>query len=453
LDPTKGGPIEGLRQTARLHALAGHETDVVTIDPPEADFLNAEGFRAHGLGPGKYGWAFSKALRPWLIEHIHRFDAIILHGLWLYPSIATARVVAMRRSMDRDARRQESAVARGEGRRAQRGELPADQSPLLTPKKTSPRFLVFPHGMLDPWFQSWRRRPFKTARNYLYWKLVERQVIETSDAVLFTSEEERQLARTTFRPYRPNKEIVVPYGTSAPPDESTAMREAFGTTCPTLGPSKPYLLFLSRVHEKKGVDLLIQAYQQCVQHAEGDELNAVPDLVIAGPGLESPYGQKLLSLCQKLGFSYSIPDKSIPPSDLRPPTSKPAVYFCGMLQGDAKWGAYYGCEAFILPSHQENFGIVVAEALACAKPVMISDQINIWREVDAAGAGFIAEDTISGTTLLLNRWLNTPEEERARMSTAGHELFHRCFNVEKSARAILGLARKNTACSCRPRGR
>src|SRR5262249_60464072 len=56
----------------------------------------------------------------------------------------------------------------------------------------------------------------------------------------------------------------------------------------------------------------------------------------------------------------------------------------GMLQGDAKWGAFYCSEAFMLPSHQENFGISVAEAIGCGLPVLISDKVNIWREVQGA---------------------------------------------------------------------
>ena len=61
-----------------------------------------------------------------------------------------------------------------------------------------------------------------------------------------------------------------------------------------------------------------------------------------------------------------------------------------MLTGDLKWGALHAAEAFILPSHQENFGIAVVEALACGKPVLISDKVNIWREIEADGACLVA---------------------------------------------------------------
>ncbi|HIF58095.1 MAG TPA: glycosyltransferase [Rhodospirillales bacterium] len=57
-----------------------------------------------------------------------------------------------------------------------------------------------------------------------------------------------------------------------------------------------------------------------------------------------------------------------------------------MLQGDVKWGAYYAAETFILPSHQDNFGIVVAEALSTATPVLITNKVNIWREIKTGKA-------------------------------------------------------------------
>ena len=75
-----------------------------------------------------------------------------------------------------------------------------------------------------------------------------------------------------------------------------------------------------------------------------------------------------------------------------------------MLTGHAKWGAFYGAEAFILPSHQENFGIAVVEALACGKPVLISKQVNIWHEIIEGGGGLVEEDTTAGTLRLLESW-------------------------------------------------
>ena len=92
-----------------------------------------------------------------------------------------------------------------------------------------------------------------------------------------------------------------------------------------------------------------------------------------------------------------------------------AVTWTGMLHGDLKWGAFRSAEAFILPSHQENFGVAVAEALACGLPVLISDKVNIYREIAADGAGLVEADDLAGTRRLLERWLGLRDEERQAM--------------------------------------
>jgi glycosyltransferase involved in cell wall biosynthesis len=112
---------------------------------------------------------------------------------------------------------------------------------------------------------------------------------------------------------------------------------------------------------------------------------------------------------------------------------KGVISFPGMLSGDSKWGAFYNCEAFVLPSHQENFGIAVVEALACGKPVLISNQVNIWREIENAGAGFVEDDTIEGTEKLLNRWSTLSEDEKRSMGRKARALYLSNFAVKTAA--------------------
>jgi glycosyltransferase involved in cell wall biosynthesis len=110
-----------------------------------------------------------------------------------------------------------------------------------------------------------------------------------------------------------------------------------------------------------------------------------------------------------------------------------------MLQGDRKWGAYHAAEVFMLPSHQENFGIVVAEALACSVPVLISDKVNIWREIETDRCGLVGPDTVAGTVDLLTRWLALPGEERLQMGRNARDSFARRFEVHEAARSLLGV--------------
>jgi glycosyltransferase involved in cell wall biosynthesis len=171
------------------------------------------------------------------------------------------------------------------------------------------------------------------------------------------------LARITFKGYNPKKEINVGYGIQRPPAETKEMKMAFEQSCPAIK-DKKYWLFLSRINPKKGIDVLIKAYNELV--LEGHDL---PELVIAGP-TESSYPQKMIALAK----------------------ANTHIHFSGMLSGDSKWGAFYNCEAYLLPSHQENFGIAIVEAMACKKPVLISKNINIWREIEQGNGGWILNE-------------------------------------------------------------
>jgi glycosyltransferase involved in cell wall biosynthesis len=115
------------------------------------------------------------------------------------------------------------------------------------------------------------------------------------------------------------------------------------------------------------------------------------------------------------------------------------VFWPGMVTGDAKWGAFYGSEAFILPSHQENFGIAVAEALACGKPVLLADKVNIAEEIAEDGAGLMELDTPDGTLKLLKGWIGMTVAERQRMAELAYQCFHRRYDMRENAKAIIRL--------------
>ena len=117
------------------------------------------------------------------------------------------------------------------------------------------------------------------------------------------------------------------------------------------------------------------------------------------------------------------------------------ITWTGMLSGDLKWGAFRSAEAFVLPSHQENFGIAVVEALACGTPVLISNRINIWREIIADGAGVAEDDTAEGILRLLKAWLARTPGERKKMSECARLCFNTRFRSEEAAANLLRVLR------------
>jgi glycosyltransferase involved in cell wall biosynthesis len=97
------------------------------------------------------------------------------------------------------------------------------------------------------------------------------------------------------------------------------------------------------------------------------------------------------------------------------------VFWTGMLSGDLKWGAIHAAEAFVLPSRSEGFPVAALEAMACGVPVLISDQVRIWPQVQDSGGGFVARADLSGVTELLERWLQLPPDARERMKCRARE--------------------------------
>jgi glycosyltransferase involved in cell wall biosynthesis len=186
----------------------------------------------------------------------------------------------------------------------------------------------------------------------------------------------------------------------------------FEAACPAVR-GKSFILFLGRLHEKKGCDLLIEAFAQSA--------SSYPEthLVMAGPG-DRGYQAMLGSLAARSGVGAR-------------------VHFPGMLQGDAKWGAFYAAEVFSLPSHQENFGVAVAEALACGTPVLISNKVNIWREIADEEAGFVDEDTVDGASRLLRQWRETPPDRRLAMAAKCRSTFERRFDIARLPQVIANL--------------
>jgi glycosyltransferase involved in cell wall biosynthesis len=296
-----------------------------------------------------------------------------------------------------------------------------------------PKLFVMPHGMLDPYFQRAPGRKLKALRNNVYWKLIENKVVNEADGIFFTCEEECKLAKEPFRPYYPKCEKVVGLGIEQPPAFTSSMATAFYDKCSALG-DNPFILFLSRIHEKKGVDILLKAYENFISKQIKPEVlgsnnedknnlsvgyNSLPKLVIAGPGIETSYGQELQQFVRN---SEHLQNN---------------VFFPGMLTGEAKWGAFYNSQAFILPSHQENFGIAVVEAMACGRPVLISNQVNIWREISDTGGGIFAADNLKGTTELLERWHILAESEKRTYSLQARKCYENNFAINAAAKRLL----------------
>lgn len=372
-DPKVGGPIEGMKQLYSQYPDLGVTAEVVCSDVPNMPWHSGQGLpKVHALGPANKGYGYSDRLLPWLRENAGRYDAVIVNGIWQYHSFAVRKALT------------DSHVP----------------------------YFVFTHGMLDPWFK--HMYPLKHLKKWLYWPWAEYRVLRDANAVIFTCEEERLQARKSFWLYRAT-EAVTSYGTSNPPSNGQELAERFLAIHPNLQ-GKRIVLFLSRIHEKKGCDLLLEAFAQVA--SQDNRLH----LVMAGPD-QAGWVSDLKAQAVKL----DIADR---------------ISWPGMLQGDAKWGAFNAAEVFCLPSHQENFGIVVAEALACGKPVLISNKVNIWREIESDSAGFADNDNVDGTLRNLQRWLAMDAVAYSEMTDRARLCFANRFHIRRAAERLLAIIKQ-----------
>jgi glycosyltransferase involved in cell wall biosynthesis len=352
LDPALGGPQEAVRQACLGLSKLGHTMEVVCLDEPEASWLHNYPAKVYALGPAE----------------------LVFRKVSMEPYGYSGRFV---RWMRTNAANYDAVIVDGLWGFHGLGTW-------LALRGSTVPYFVIPHSQLDPWFKY--EYPIKHAKKWLYWLLVEYRILRDARAVLYYNEQERVLARRSFWLYRA-KEAFAGSPVDVPLDGSYHQRQLFFARFPELR-NKRLILFLGRIGPKKGCDLLIEAFAQVCR------ADSSLHLVCAGPD-QVGWQQELQRRVVELGLESR-------------------VTWTGMLAGDAKWGAFHSAEVFVLPSHTEGWPIAVIEAMACGLPVLISNKVNIWPEVQASGGGFVANDDLAGTIELLERWLQlTPQEHES----------------------------------------
>jgi len=264
-------------------------------------------------------------------------------------------------------------------------------------------YVLMPHGMLDP--HSLER---KRIRKLVYGRLFEFRRVRAARAILYTTDQERTLAERALGALPPGH--IVPLGADRPPAGRAELAREFLASRAHLR-SKRLVTFLGRVHPKKGLDLLIPAFARVVSR--------VPDahLLVIGPE-EAGAGLELQARVERAGL-------------------RPHMTRIDMLVGRQKWAALAASTLFVLPSYQENFAIAAAEALRMGTPVVLSNRVNIWREVFEAGAGSVVPCDPDALAAALDARLREPASRWHQMSQAAVRLAETAFDWSRSADALL----------------
>lgn len=355
LADTSGGPS---RSAARLcDALARHgiEIEIVTspTDGPEV-LPREETVRVHRAPApswtGAFGWptAFGDA-----VSEAARGPRTVVHdsGLWL-PSNGAAAHAARRAG-----------------------------APLVVSLK----------GMAS----RWALRHHKAKKQAAWW-VYQRRALALASVFQATSEEE---LRDAHRLGLGKPVALVPHGVEMPPDPTVPARRGGRRA-----------LFLSRIHPKKGIPMLLEAWRRVAP--EGWEL------VLAGPD-EGGHRAEMEALTSKLGLSES-------------------VRFAGPLPDHEKWSAYCAADLFILPTHSENFGIVVAEAMAAGVPV-ITTKGAPWEVLERERCGWWTDISVDAIEHAVREAVGLTESERRAAGQRGRDYVVEHLSWDRAAEAIASV--------------
>jgi glycosyltransferase involved in cell wall biosynthesis len=265
-------------------------------------------------------------------------------------------------------------------------------------------YVVSPHGMLDAWALNHHR-----LRKRLYSLLFGSRSLRRATAIHAVSEAEARDARRLTH----CSVFVVPNGIDAAEVQRVQSTSTVLRRYPILA-NRTILLFLGRVYPRKGLDILVEGFSGVAKRR--DDVS----LVVAGPDDEG-YGLWVTRRLETEGL-------------------KDRVVITGMVEGDERLALLSSCDVFVLPSYSEGLPIAALEAMACGKPVILTEACNI-PGVDEAGAGFIIPPTAEALAISLERMLEsvaTRREmgERARRFALSRytwdQCAHRMFKAYKN---------------------
>lgn len=270
-------------------------------------------------------------------------------------------------------------------------------------RKFNVPYLINPHGSLDPYLI--KRHPI---RKRIYNSLFLQRDLNHAAMIHFKTQEEMLLTKPC-RIKAPG--FVIPNGVDPSEFDHLPPYGFFRQKYPELN-EKKILLFFSRINFKKGLDILARAFGEVAQ--KKDDVY----LVLVGPDNEG-YATKVKAWLQEeetLGHSI----------------------FTGMLLGEDKLAVLRDSDIFVLPSYTENFGNAVVEAMACDLPVIISNKVNIWRDVLEASAGIVTDCDSHQVAEAILKLLDEPKLGK-EMGKRGKNLVEEKYTWPKATKQMIGI--------------
>jgi len=367
-----GGPAQALIPMCRELSAQQVDVLVVTTDAEMSSEATSTRTKIDYKGvptiffPSRWGrsFKFSNSLSTWLNQNVREFDAVHIHAVFNHACVAAARAC----------------------------------------RDNNVPYIIRPLGTLDPW--SMKQKRF---RKHLFWRLRGEEMLRSAAAVHYTTRAEQEAVEQTLQL---NHGHVIPLGIDTQEGALRSRRDELAEQLPDLN-GHCYLLVLSRIHPKKGLDVLIDAFSEVTSNSRFSNWR----LVIAGDGPDD-YVRRLREIAVKKGATAR-------------------VLFPGWVDGEKKNRLLQHASILALTSYQENFGLCLLEAMACAVPVLVSPHVNLAEQIQNAGAGWVSR--VDGGALenaLVDALGN--DKERIKRGLAGQQLSKR-FTWNNTATQLVQL--------------
>ena len=357
LELEKGGLSHSLIDIAIANQKNGIQHDILflgkRIKNKQKDKINIISLDNRIL---KYG--FSLKLIFWLLKNRKNYDLFIVHGLWQFITLASRFLL-------------------------------------------KGKYLVFTHGMLDPYFGT---EKFKTLKKKIYWFLFEKKNLLKAKFVLSNSKKEFHQFKNTFVNTNGIKFKIVNYGLFPKSIDFKINKEKFLKKFPFVK-NKETILYMNRIDPKKGCDLLIKSFAKIK-----NKRNYL--LLIAGD-TNSDYGKEMIKLKNELKQENHI-------------------YFLNFLKDQIKWGAYEYSNFSILPSHGENFGVSIIESLYAKTPVICSNKVGISNYIKKYKAGMVIKNNEQSIISTLEKSFHLNEEKNKKLKENSFKCFNDNFNYSNN---------------------
>ncbi len=367
LAPEWGGPTKVVHELTE--ALVEKGVEVSLFAPVrrggEAEIARPKGVNLQLFREGflaRWWSGYSPGLARAVAQEVGKFDLVHIHELWSHPHLAAYRAA----------------------------------------RKAKKPYVVTVHGELEPWAIN-----HKALKKKVYSALIQRRILQKAAALhAITAEEVKHI-----RAFGVDNEVfMTPNGINPQEFQLLPARRELERLYPQLV-GKQVVLFLGRLHPKKGLDILARAFGKVAR--ERDDLC----LLVVGPDSEG-YRAEVAKILEAEGALGK-------------------VVFAGMLTGREKLAALGGADVFVLPSYSEGFSIAILEAMACGLPVVITRQCH-FPEVAAAGAGLIIEPEVGELAAALEKLLREPQL-RQEMGSNGRRLVNEKFTWAKIAGQMIWL--------------